>query len=156
MDSLRAQLLEYLKGGHAHAEFADAVKNLPPEFRGKKPNGSPHSAWQLLEHLRIAQHDVLEFSRDAHHISPPWPEGYWPTEPAPPSAEAWDDSIAAFDHDLEAFRHLIGNPKLDLLAKIPHGTGQTLFREAMLIVDHNAYHLGQLVLLRNQLGIWPG
>jgi uncharacterized damage-inducible protein DinB len=157
MDPLRQQLLDYLKGGHAHATFDDAVKNLPSALRGKKPEGASHTPWQLLEHLRIAQHDILEFSRDASHVSPKWPEGYWPAESTPPSDAAWDKSIAAFNKNLEEFRALISDPDPDhdLYAKLPHGDGQTLLREALLIIDHNAYHVGQLVMLRVQLGAWP-
>lgn len=154
MDPLRKQLLETLTGGQAHATFEAAVKDFPAQLRGKKPEGAPHTAWQLLEHLRIAQHDILEFSRDPHYVSPKWPEGYWPTEPAPPTETAWDESIANFAKDDQAFRDLISDPAQDLFAPFPHGDGQTLLREALLIIDHNAYHVGQLILLRTQQGIW--
>lgn len=123
-------------------------------MRGNKPKGAAHTAWQLLEHLRIAQNDILEFSRDPKYVSPKWPEGYWPKEIAPPTSEAWDDTIAAFEKDHQAFGKLISDPAQDLLAKFPHGDGQTLLREALLIIDHNSYHVGQLVMLRVQLGIW--
>jgi uncharacterized damage-inducible protein DinB len=156
MDALRKQLIETIAGGQAHATFEDAVKKLPAELRGKKPQGSPHSAWQLLEHLRIAQHDILEFSRDPEHVSPKWPEAYWPKEAAPPTDSAWDESIASFEKDQKAFGKLISDPELDLFAKLAHGDGQTLLREALLIIDHNAYHVGQIVQLRVQLGAWPG
>jgi uncharacterized damage-inducible protein DinB len=154
MDPLRKHLLDSLKGDQAHATFEDAVKDLPANLRGKKPHGAPHTAWQLLEHLRIAQYDILEFSRNPAYTSPKWPEGYWPAEPAPPTDQALDESIAAFHKDHEDFTHLISDPAHDLFAKIPHGHGQTLLREALLIIDHNAYHIGQLVLLRVQLGAW--
>jgi uncharacterized damage-inducible protein DinB len=154
MDSLRKHLTDSLKGGQAHATFEDAVKNFPPELRGKTPHASPHSAWQLLEHLRLAQHDILEFSRDPNYVSPKWPEGYWPKESEPPTPSAWDESIARFEKDHNAFVKLISDPALDLTAKLAHGDGQTLLREALLIIDHNAYHIGQLVLLRNQFGAW--
>jgi uncharacterized damage-inducible protein DinB len=156
MDALRKQLIETIAGGQAHATFEDAVKKFPAELRGKKPQGSPHSAWQLLEHLRIAQHDIFEFSRDPEHVSPKWPEAYWPKEPAPPTDSAWDESIASFEKDQKAFGKLISDPKLDLFAKLAHGDGQTLLREALLIIDHNAYHVGQIVQVRVQLGAWPG
>jgi DinB family protein len=150
--SLRDHLLELLRGGHAHLTFDAAIKNFPAALRGKRPGRSPHSAWQLLEHLRIAQWDILEFSRDAKHRSPAWPEGYWPKSPAPPSAAAWSKSVRAFRADLEAMCALVSDPSRDLGARIPHGDGQTLLREALLVADHNAYHLGQLVLVRKLLG----
>jgi hypothetical protein len=147
---LREHLAELLEGGHAHLTFDDAVKDFPRELRGKRPAGGPHSAWELLEHLRLAQWDILEFSRDASHVSPEFPSGYWPDSEAPPSDGAWDESVAAFRRDLEGLRELAreGN----LYAKIPHGTGQTVLREILLAADHNAYHIGQLVTVRKQLG----
>lgn len=152
--ALREHVLELLKGGHAHATFDQTIKGIPPELRGKKPKGAEHSAWQLLEHLRIAQSDILEFSRDAKHKSPDWPGGYWPTKPAPPDEKAWDKSVRAFRRDLNALCALVANESTDLFAPIPHGTGQTVLREALLAADHNAYHLGQLLLLRRLLGAW--
>lgn len=154
--SLRDHLLYLLGGGGAHADFEATVAGLPAELRGTKPPGAPHSPWQLLEHLRLAQWDILEFSRDAQHVSPPWPEGYWPESEAPPDDGAWARSVAAFRADLEAMKALVADPASDLHARIPHGDGQTLLREALLVADHNAYHLGQLVLVRRLLGAWPG
>jgi len=119
-----------------------------------KPPGAPHSAWQLLEHMRIAQSDILEFSRDGKHKSPPWPEGYWPKAETPPSAASWNNSLRSFRADLKAMAKLVGDKRTDLFAKIPHGTGQTILREALLIADHNSYHLGQIILLRRLLGNW--
>jgi uncharacterized damage-inducible protein DinB len=156
MDELRKHLVESLKGGQAHADFEDAVKSFPAELQGKKPPHAPHSGWQLLEHLRLAQHDILEFCRDPNYVSPKWPEGYWPAEASPPTADAWRKCVAAFKKDHQEFIQLISDPEQDLLRKLPHGDGQTLLREALLIIDHNAYHLGQLVMLRTQLNIWPG
>ncbi len=153
-DALRQHLLDLLRGGHAHADFDAAVSNLPAQLRGKKPKGAPYTAWQLLEHLRLAQWDILEFSRDPKHVSPPWPGGYWPKTEAPPSAAAWNNSLRSFRADLKAMAKLVDNPKSDLFARIPHGDGQTLLREALLAADHNAYHIGQLVLLRRLLGAW--
>lgn len=152
--ALRQHVVELLKGGHAHATFDQTLKNLPAELRGKKPRGAEHSAWQLLEHLRIAQWDILEFSRDAKHKSPEWPSGYWPTKAAPPDEKAWDKSVRAFRRDLNSFCALVADESTDLFAPIPHGTGQTILREALLAADHNAYHLGQLLLLRRFLGAW--
>ncbi len=147
--------MDSLKGGQAHATFEDAIKDFPVDLRGKKPDASPHTAWQLLEHLRLAQRDILEFCRDPKYVSPKWPEGYWPKESAPPTDTGWDESIARFEKDHKAFANLISDPAHDLLAKLAHGDGQTLLREALLVIDHNAYHIGQIVLLRVQLGAWP-
>jgi len=144
-----------LRGGGAHADFEKTIAGLPTELRSVEPSGLPFSAWGLLEHMRIAQWDILEFSRDAKHTSPPWPEGYWPATDAPPSDEAWNRSVAAFRADRKAMEQFVANAKTDLTAKIPHGDGQTVLREALLVADHNAYHLGQLVILRRLLGAWP-
>ena len=152
--ALREHVLELLTGGHAHATFEQTVKNLPVELRGKVPNGAEHSPWQLLEHLRIAQRDILEFSRNANHMSPKWPEGYWPKEKAPQDEKDWDKSVRAFKKDLKELCALVEDEKTDLFAKIPHGDGQTVLREALLTADHNAYHIGQLVLVRRLLGAW--
>jgi hypothetical protein len=152
--SLRQHLLELLTGGHAHATFEDAVKGLPPKLRGAKPENFPHSAWMILEHLRIAQWDILQFSHDEKHESPKWPSGYWPKTEAPPSAEAWSKSVSQFESDLKAMKDLVKNPKTDLFAKIPWGDGQTILREALLLADHNAYHIAQLVDVRRLLGAW--
>lgn len=152
--ALREHLAQLLTKGNAHATFEQAVKDMPPELQGKRPKGADHSPWQILEHLRIAQWDILEFSRDAKHQSPKWPEGYWPKAPAPPDEKAWDKSVRAFRRDLKAMCELIANEQTDLYAKIAGGDGQTILREALLIADHNSYHVGQLVLLRKLLGAW--
>jgi len=154
--ALREHVLYLLNGGGAHARFDDVVKDMPEELRGAKPNGLPHSPWMLLEHLRLAQWDILEFSRNSKHASPEWPEGYWPAAEAPSSAAAWNRSIQQFRIDLKAMQDLVANPKADLYARIPWGDGQTILREALLLADHNAYHLGQLVDLRRLLGAWKG
>ncbi len=151
---LRKQLTELIKGGNAHADFKDAIKDFPAETRGKRPKGAPHSPWELLEHMRIAQWDILEFSRDAKHKSPKWPDDYWPKSPEPPDDKAWDRSVHAFCQDLQSMCDLVADASKDLYAAIPHGDGQTLLREALLVADHNAYHLGQLVLVRRMLGAW--
>jgi DinB superfamily len=153
-DPIRDQVVALLKGGQAHVTFDDAVKDFPAKQRGVKPNGMPYTAWQLLEHIRIAQWDILEFSRDSKHTSPKWPEGYWPETEKPPSDAAWDNSIAAVKRGLLEMQNLINDPNTDLNAKIPHGTGQTVLREALLVADHNAYHVGQLVIVRRLLGAW--
>jgi hypothetical protein len=152
--SLREHLLELLGGGHAHLDFDKAIAGLPVELRGAKPPGLPHTPWRLLEHMRIAQWDILRFSVDPEHISPEFPDGYWPAGDAPPDSDAWERSIAAFRADLKAIQDLVSNPGTDLFKPIPHGQGQTILREALLVADHNAYHLGQLVVVRRVLGAW--
>jgi hypothetical protein len=152
--ALREHLVKLLTEAQAHATFDDAAKGLPAELQGKVPKGAEHSPWQLLDHLRIAQRDILEFSRDPKHVSPKWPEGYWPKEKAPAEEKAWDKSVRAFKRDLKEMVALVQDEKTDLFAKIPHGDGQTILREALLVADHNAYHVGQLVLVRRMLGTW--
>ena len=152
--SLREHLLYLLRGGGAHLDFDKAIAGLPAELRGAKPSGIPFSAWGLLEHMRIAQWDILEFSRNAKHESPKWPEGYWPATAAPADDKTWDKSVREFRRDMKALCELISDPATDLYAKIPHGTGQTVLREALLVADHNAYHVGELVLVRRLLGAW--
>jgi DinB superfamily len=152
--SLREHVLYLLKDGGAHAGFDAATKGLPVALRGKTPKGAEHSPWEILEHLRIAQHDILEFSRNPKHVSPDWPAGYWPKAPAPPNSTAWSKSVKACQADLNAMCDLVADPSTDLYARIPHGDGQTILREALLIADHNAYHLGQLILVRRLLGAW--
>jgi hypothetical protein len=150
----RKQIVEFLSGRGAHVDWKASFRGIPPKLSGVRPSGFPHSLWELLEHMRIAQSDILEFSRDATHVSPEWPTGYWPATPAPPNAKAWDKSLKAFARDLEAMQKLVANRKTDLLAKISHGTGQTILREALLVADHNAYHLGQVLTVRKILGNW--
>ena len=154
--ALREHLVYLLKGGGAHVHFMDAIEGFPEAKRGAYVEGLPHTGWQLLEHARIAQWDILEFSRNPKHVSPGFPEGYWPKTPVPPDSAAWNKSIEAFQRDLEEMIKLVKDPKTNLLAKIPHADGQTILREALLAADHNAYHLGQLVDLRRALGAWPG
>jgi hypothetical protein len=153
---LREHVIYLLEGGGAHARFDDAVKDMPESPRAVKPAGLPHSAWMLLEHLRLAQWDILEFSRNPKYKSPKWPEGYWPETAAPPSAAAWNKSIQRFRKDLKAMQALVANPKTDLYAPILWGDGQTILREALLLADHNAYHVGQLIDVRRLLGDWKG
>ena len=152
--ALRQHLLDLLKGGNAHVKFEEVVKNFPERLRGKKPEGQPHTAWRLLEHMRIAQWDIVEFSRNSRHVSPEWPEGYWPEGDAPPSAAAWDKSVKQFRADLKAMQELVQDAQTDLYARIPWGDGQTILREALLVADHNAYHLGELLMVRRLLGAW--
>ena len=153
--SLQKHLINLLSFEGAHVGLEEAVRGLAPELRGKKIKGAPHTAWQLVEHMRIAQWDILEFSRDAKHVSPKFPEGYWPKSDAPPSEAAWKKSIASFRQDLEEMKKVVAEAdEQQLYARIPHGDGQTLLREALLVADHNSYHLGQLVMLRKMLGAW--
>jgi len=152
--SLREHLLELLQGGGAHAKFDDVIAEIPAKLRGQKPPGLPHSLWMLLEHLRIAQRDILEFSRNPKHVSPAWPAGYWPASEAPPNDASWNASVKSFRDDLQAMQDLVENPKTDLFAKIPWGDGQTVLREALLVADHNAYHVAQMVDTRRLLGAW--
>ena len=151
--SLRDHLLYLLKGGGAHVSFDDAMGDWPVQLVGAKVANFPHTAWMLLEHLRLAQWDILEFSRNSKHVSPAWPEGYWPASEAPANEKAWKASMAAFKKDLRAMQRLVADRRVDLYARIPWGDGQTILREALLVADHNAYHLGQLVMLRKSIGI---
>ncbi len=151
MDDLRKHLMNLLSMKGAHIDFDAAVRDFPAGIRGAKPRGAAHTPWQLLEHLRIAQWDILEFSRDANHKSPEWPEGYWPESDTPPSEGAWEESVRKFRHDLKEMTKLVADEKNDLNARIPHGEGQTLLREVLTVADHNAYHLGQFVFLRTML-----
>ena len=152
--ALREHVLYLLKEGGAHVNFESAIKGLPVALRGKRPKGAEHSPWELLEHMRLGQWDILEFSRDPKHVSPKWPEGYWPQTPAPPNDRAWNKSVQAFRADSESLCALVADESVDLFAKIPHGTGQTILREALLVADHNAYHLGEMVIVRRLLGAW--
>ena len=150
---LRDHLLYLLQGGGAHASFDDAIGDWPVQLAGAKVANYPHSAWALLEHLRLAQWDILEFSRNRKYVSPKWPEGYWPASDAPASEKEWKESVAAFKKGLREMERLVADRKVDLYANIPWGDGQTILREALLAADHNAYHIGQLVMLRKAIGI---
>jgi hypothetical protein len=153
---LREHVLYLLRGGGAHLDFDKAIEALPIDLRGAKPDRIVHSPWRLLEHMRICQWDILEYSRNPRHVSPKFPDGYWPDSDRPPSDQAWDNSVIGFRSDLRAMQELVSDPATDLLAQIPHGLpGHTILREAILVADHNAYHLGQLVVVRRALGAWP-
>lgn len=151
---LRRHVVALLQGGNAHVSFDRAVKDLPPALRGERPPASVHSPWELLEHMRIAQWDILEFSRNPDHQSPEFPDLYWPPTPAPPDTRAWDKSVRAFRKDLRELCDLVADDANDLFAVFPYGDGQTLLREALVAADHNAYHLGELVIVRRLLGAW--
>ncbi len=152
--NLRDHLLSLLKGGNAHVDFEGAIKDFPSDLCGKRPKGAEHSPWEVLEHMRIAQWDILEFARDPNHKSPEFPAGYWPSTQAPPNEKAWAQSVKAFRKDLQGMCDLVADESKDLGARIPHGDGQTILREALLAADHNAYHLGEFILLRRLLGAW--
>ncbi len=153
-DALRRHLVKLLGWRDAHADFDAAVDGVPPDLRGVRPDGLPHSLWELLEHVRIAQRDILDFCRGDGYAELRWPDDYWPEHPEPPSAAAWDESVAACRADREAMRRLVADPGLDLFASLPHGSGQTYLREALLVADHTAYHVGQFVVVRRLLGNW--
>ena len=153
--ALRAHLRRLLDWEDAHASFDRAVSGLPAPLRGMTPEGGAHSAWQLLEHLRICQHDILDFCRNPKYVEMAM-EDYWPPSAEPPSPKAWSASVAAIRRDLAALKRLAVDRRLDLFARIPHGSGQTYLRELLLVADHNAYHVGQLVALRRALGAWRG
>jgi len=152
--ALRDHVLYLLGGGGAHADLAAGVKGVPEKLRGVRPDSIPYSPWELVEHMRLAQWDILEFSRNPDYESPPWPEGYWPGSEAPPDRRAWDRSARQLLDDREAMAALVADPANDLMKPFPHGDGQTLLREALLVADHNAYHLGQLIVVRRLLGAW--
>jgi uncharacterized damage-inducible protein DinB len=152
---LREQLRKVIAWGDAHLDWPEALKDFPAKLRGARPKGAAHSAWELLEHVRIAQWDILEFSRNPRHVSPDFPSGYWPASAVPPSTAAWEKSVKSFLSDRKEMQKLVTNQKTDLFVPIPGGSGQTVLREALLVADHNAYHLGQFVLLRRLLGAWP-
>ena len=154
IDTLRDHVVRVLDWRDAHADFEGIVSGIPPEYRDRRPEGLPYSLWQLLEHMRFTQWDILEFCRNPSYKEPRWPQDYWPPADQAPTAEAWEQSLTAFRDDREALRQLALNPELDLFATIPHGAGQTYLREILLVADHNAYHLGQMVTVRRLLGIW--
>jgi len=151
--ALRDHLVDLLDAGHAHMGFRDGVADWPAALRGAKPPGQPFTPWRLLEHIRISQWDIVEFTKSAKHVSPEWPSGYWPDTDAPGDDAVWYRSVAQVERDLRAMAKLVADPKTDLFARIPHGTGQTILREALVLADHNSYHLGQLLLLKRLLGI---
>ena len=152
---LRAHISRALDWADAHVDFDTAAENVPAELQGTKPDGAPHTPWEILEHLRIAQEDILDFCRNAEYWERNWPDEYWPPKSAPPDVGAWARSVEAFRRDREDLKRLTLDPSIELFAAIPHGTGQTYLRELLLVIDHTAYHVGQLVELRRQLGSWP-
>jgi hypothetical protein len=152
--ALREQLYQLLLGANAHVDVLSALKGFPAELYGSKPEGAPHSGWELLEHLRIAMRDLWDFSTNPEYVEKKWPDAYWPPTAAPPSKEAWAASVRAVKEDLELFGELVKNPESNLYGRIPWGKDQTLLREILLVADHNSYHTGELVFLRRLLGAW--
>jgi hypothetical protein len=152
--ALREQLRKVFDWHEAHADWKQALAGLDPAHRGVRPAGSPHSVWDLLEHVRLGQRDILDFTVNPKHVSPDWPAGYWPKTLAPADDAAWEKSVGEFFHDLKEMEKLVSNPRTDLFARLPHGTGHTFLRQVLLLVDHNSYHLGQLVLVRRLLSAW--
>jgi len=153
---LREQLVKFLRGGEAHAEFKTVLDDFPVKARGVVPRGAEHSAWQELEHMRIALHDLLDFSTNPNYVAMKWPDDYWPKEAAPVNDDAWDASVRAVKKDVADFEKLVGDPESNLYASFPWGDGQTLLREVLIAGQHTSYHLGQIVLLRRILGTWKG
>ena len=152
--ALRKQIARTLEWEDAHAGFDAAVEGLAPELRGKAPPGLPYSPWQLVEHIRRTQADILEFCQAPAYAEKEWPKDYWPEGSVPPSAKAWDDCIAAFRRDRKALAALTLEKKTDLTSPVPNGTGQTYLREVLLVADHTAYHVGELIVVRRLLGAW--
>jgi len=152
---LRQQVLALLDGRNAHATLDDVVAGFPPEHFNTRPPNVPYSPWHLLEHIRIAQWDILEFIRDPNYTSPPWPEGYWPAPDAQADEAAWNNTLAAIRADMAALKAMVQDPARDLTAELPHAPGYTLLREALLVADHNAYHIGEFGILRQVMGTWP-
>ena len=154
-NSVRATVARVLDWEDAHASFDKVVAGLTPELQARVPDGLPYSPWQLLEHIRLTQHDILEFCRNPNYEEPSWPDDYWPKSAAPPSLTAWDESVAAYRRDCAALKALTVTPAVDLIATVPAGNGQTYLRELLLVADHTAYHLGELVVVRRALEAWP-
>lgn len=153
--AVRDHLARALSWAEAHTSLDDAAAGLPAKLRGQVPEGLPYSPWQLLEHIRITQHDILDFCRNPAYEEMKWPDDYWPKDPEPPSPKAWDESLRRTADDRIALEALARDASVDLAARIPHGTGQTYLRELLLVIDHTAYHLGELIVVRRLLGAWP-
>ncbi|MDE1871106.1 MAG: DinB family protein [Candidatus Micrarchaeota archaeon] len=153
---VREQLLSLLKGGNAHIRFNDAVRGFPAKHINSTLPNVPYSFWHLLEHMRITQNDILDFIENPRYRYLGWPKDYWPRKGSMATKRDWGDSIASFNSDSERLQGIVRNPKIDLYAKIPHGTGQSIAREIMLVADHTAYHLGEFVVMKRAIGEWKG
>ena len=152
---VRKQLLDLLGGGNAHMGFDEALDRFPMEAINASPPGSDYTPWRLLEHMRIAQWDIVEFVRNPQHVSPPWPDGYWPAQGTKADSQKWEQSLQSFWADLHDMQAIVENPETDLLSEMPHAPGYTILREVLVLADHNAYHLGELVVVRRLLNAWP-
>lgn len=152
--TVREQLLQLLSGGNAHMSFDKAVKDFPLQAMNAKPTNVPYTPWHLLEHIRIAQWDILEFIRNPHHVSPDWPSGYWPAEDEEADEEIWQQTVGHFRSDLDSLREIVRDPDTDLTAPLPHAPDYTILREILVVSDHNAYHIGELGILRQVMGWW--
>lgn len=152
---LRKDLIELLKGGHAHASVEDVLRDISPEARNARNSASSHTIWELLEHLRLAQEDILRYTLDPAWVSPKFPEGYWPGDSRPVTETEWNSSVSRFLNDLGDVIRLVEDTSIDLTSQIPHGEGRTYLREVLLVADHNSYHLGQIAQIRKELGDWP-
>jgi hypothetical protein len=152
---IREQLLALLDGGNAHMSFAEVVARFPVKYGNIKPPNMNYTAWHLLEHMRIAQWDILEFIRNPAHVSPDWPDGYWPSQDKRTTGAQWEKTVKGFRADLKALQRLVKDPKIDLFGPIPHAKKYTIFREILVIADHNAYHIGEIATLRQILYIKP-
>lgn len=152
--SLRRHLTRLLDWHDAHADFDRVVEDVPARAQGVRPEGLPYSLWQLLEHMRLTQHDILDFCLNPQYKQPAWPADYWPREEAPPAPDAWERSVTAFRADRQALAEMVADPRIDLFGEIAHGEGQTYLREVLLAADHGAYHLGEMVAVRRLLGVW--
>jgi len=153
--TLREPLMQFLRGGVAHMAFEEAVQDFPPEHYNTRPPHLDYTPWALLEHIRIAQWDILEFVRNPDHVSPPWPAGYWPAPDERADQARWDETIRQFQADYRDLQALAQDPTVDLTAPLPHAPGYTVLRELLLVIDHNAHHLGEFAILRQVMGTWP-
>ncbi len=151
----RQQLLNLLRGGNAHMSFGQAIADFPEDQINRNPPNVPYTPWQLLEHIRIAQWDILEFIRNPEHVSPSWPTGYWPARDAKAGKSEWQETIKSFEGDLQALQEIVKDPETDLYAPIPHASDYTIFREILVVSDHSAYHIGEFAILRQVMGTWP-
>jgi len=152
---VREQLLSLLQGGNAHMSFDQAVADFPLDEVNTHPPNVPYTPWRLLEHMRIAQWDILEFIRNPNHVSPEWPEGYWPAPDEQADESQWKETINRFQADLQALQEIVKDPDTDLYAPLPHGEKYNILREILIVADHNAYHIGEFALLRQVMDTWP-
>jgi hypothetical protein len=153
-DTLREQLIQLLRGGKAHCSFSEAISEFPLDFINSKPPNVAYTPWHIVEHIRLAQSDILEFVRDPSHVSPKWPEGYWPDPDAEADEVQWQASLESFTADMEGLEGIVNDPGINLLDEIPHAPGYTYLREVLLVADHNAYHIGEFAILRQVMETW--